>query len=486
MIVLEWDRQRVVVAEGDVAGSKTSFRSARIIELHNDGSGLDMVAQRLREWFPASSKTPLSVSLILPREQVTFHRIELPLVADSEIPDMIRLQASMRLTVPVETVCLDFAPLPLVAGRQTRDVLLVTTPQEQLNHIRRFMASRQIELSEVRVSSFCIAAAAAQAGLLTTESDPDVLDILVLMRNDVLEITFVRGTSVVFAHSGASWSSPEGIEKAVRSELNRARMAATESVGEYRVGRLLLLGSPENTSAVSDQFASRSLQVTIERIDPAAAVISGELPSEVTADSLVAVAGAIASRTSRVIESVDLINPRKAPVKRDLRRVKILAGTLAAVLVVGLLWNWRQNRLAELQASLDTMNTEVSDIRSTLSRGKQDLELGGIVGQWVARDINWLDEMVQLNQLLPGTERVLIRNYTFASKIGSGIGTIRIDGTAKAREDVEALARRLDAAGYLVNPYTPGEARVSGPYPIAISLLLTIPERTPQKLQKNA
>ena len=99
MIVLEWDRQRVVVAEGDVAGSKTSFRSARIIALHNDGSGLDMVAQRLREWFPASSKTPLSVSLILPREQVTVHRIELPLVADSEIPDMIRLQASMRLSV---------------------------------------------------------------------------------------------------------------------------------------------------------------------------------------------------------------------------------------------------------------------------------------------------------------------------------------------------------------------------------------------------
>lgn len=476
-IVIEWDRQHVIVADVEAGGNKTAFRSVNVIERREDGAGTEEFVAALKRLVPSSGKSPVPVTLVLPRQQVTVHRIQLPQVPDNEIPDMIRLQAAMRLTVPVETVCLDFAPLPVVAGSPTRDVLLVTTPLDNVNSIRRILASCQLELVEVRVSSFCIATLLANAGVLTPQSDPTIVDAVVLMRKDFIEVTFARGTHVVFSHSGASWTADDGIERAVRSELNRARMAASESLGEYRVGRLLLIGRASVIGAVSDQIAGRMDNAAMDRIDPAGAFFSGTLPADISADVLVAIAGAATVPRAGLVEAVDLINPRKPPVKRDLRRVKILAGVLAAVLVCGVAWNWRQGQLNELQETLDQLNTEVTDLRQTLDRGKADSDLAVLVGQWVERDINWLDEMDRLQQLLPGTDRMIVRNFQFGSKQVGGLGTIRLDGTAKTRDDVENLARKLTDAGYLVTPYNPEDARISGTYPVAITLQLTIPQK---------
>ena len=82
------------------------------------------------------------------------------------------------------------------------------------------------------------------------------VDIVALMRRDLIELTFVRGTAVVFSHSGSSWTSPDGIERAIRSELTRARMSAAESLGEHRIDRLILIGTPDVTSAVTRSFFS--------------------------------------------------------------------------------------------------------------------------------------------------------------------------------------------------------------------------------------
>lgn len=477
--VIEWDRQRVIAAQGSVAGQRAALQSVLVLERGDEAAGNAQLVQQLRQAVPSSAKSPQPVALILPRQQVTIHHIELPLVPDDEIPDMIRLQAAMRLTVPVESVCMDFVPLPVPAGSTTRDVLLVTTPQDTINEIRRTLSACQLELAEVRVSSFCIAAALANAGQLTAQADPAVVDVLVLLRDDFLEVTVLRGTQVVFAHSGAAWTAPDGIERAVRAELSRARMAAAESLGEYRVGRLVLIGRPEITAAVSDQIAARMDQAQIQRLDPLATLFSGSLPAGVPPETLVAVAGALTADGSRVVEAVDLINPRRAPERRDLRRVKILGGALAALLVFALVWNWRQSRLAELQAELDVVETEASELRDGLNRGQPDSDLAKLVEQWVARDLNWLDEITRLKQLLPGTDRLIVRNVQFGTRLANGIGTVRLEGTAKTRDDVEELARRLTEAGYLVTPYNPEEARISGTYPVAITLQLTIPERTP-------
>ena len=78
-------------------------------------------------------------------------------------------------------------------------------------------------------------------------------------------------------------------------------MAAAEVLGEYRIGRLILIGQPEITAAVSDQISARVDGGALERCDPAVTFFSSteitELgspgESKLSAASMVAIAGAI-------------------------------------------------------------------------------------------------------------------------------------------------------------------------------------------------
>ena len=356
-------------------------------------------------------------------------------------------------------------------------MLLVTVPNEQVAVARRTMNDAGLELAAVRVSAFCVAQAAAQAGLLAARTDTFKVDIVALMRRDLIELTFVRGTAVVFSHSGSSWTSTDGIERAIRSELTRARMSAAESLGEHKIDRLILIGTPDVTSAVTDQIASRLDGAKLERIDPLTTFISGTLPDKAAATDLVTIAGAMAGGIQTSVEVVDLINPRKPPEKKDLRRVKLLAATLAGLVVFAGGYLWRHVQMRSLSESRDFISAGNVEIKETLKAGEHELVQADKVRAWVSRDIEWLDELVKLQTLLPSTDRMFIDNVQFQTVAQNGTGTISMEGYAKSDTDISNLARRLREAGYPVEPYEP-EFRASAvsDYGVKVVLKVRLPE----------
>ncbi len=475
--IIEWDRNQVILARGSVSGDRVLFDSVSVLDRVSDKDDSDETLRRLKSLLPtATGKTLPQAGVVFPRQSVTIHRIQLPQVPDHEVPDIVRLQAGVRLTVPVDSVCLDFTPLPARPGSTSRDVLLVTIPKDQVAAVEKILASCQTVLSEVRVSAFCIATAAARAGLLKAATDPAVLDVLILLRQDFIEVTFLSGTSVVFSHSGASWTTDDGVERAVRSELNRARMAASESLGEHRIGRLLLVGSPEVTARVSDQIASRADNAVPERIDPATVFLQGAGPANVSASTLVAISGAMSVDRTPLVEGVDLIHPRRPPEQRDLRRVKVLSGVLAAVLIIGLVWNWRHRQLQVLVNETAQLEAQISDLQSALSLGEPDQKLAALLAHWSQRDVNWLDEMARLRAILLGTDRLITKEFQFLRRDRDGIASIRLEGKARSIDDVDALSRRLAEAGYLVAPPDRKSSQRDAEYPVELTLQVTIPE----------
>jgi hypothetical protein len=475
---IEWDRDRLVVAQGTRDGAKAQFRLVKILERSSDSNDTLSVVDQLKQIFPiGSDRKRASVALVFPRQLVTIHRIQLPQVPDSEIPDMIRLQASMRLTVPIESVCMDFTPLPVQTGSSTRDVLLVTVPSDQVAIARRTLNDAGLDLSEVRVSAYCVAQVADRAGLLTESADLSRVAVIALMRRDFIELTFVRGTSVVFSHSGNSWTSTDSIERTLRAELTRARMSAAEILGELKIDRVILIGSPDVTAAVTDQISTRLDGAKIERIDPAAAFLSGVLPEGVSSAEVVTLAGAMVGDDRTSVEAVDLINPRKAPEKKDLRRIRILLSSLAGLLIFAGAYYWRQGRIADLTAEKSVVDTENAEISESLRLGEKDLAQATKVGAWVDRDISWLDEFVRLRELLPATDRMFIRNVQMQVIQQNGIGSIRLEGYAKSDADINNLARRLRDAGYGVKPYEPEyrASAVSQDYGVRIVLEVSLP-----------
>lgn len=475
-IVIEWDRERLLVVRGRGAGQRVELSLAEALPRGEHAEDTLDIVQRLRQLFPGGSeKRRQSATIVFPRDQVTVHRVQLPPVPDSEVPDLLRMQAALKLTVPVETVCMDFTPLPLQAGAATRDVLLVTVPNDQLSLVRRTLGDAGLDLSEARVSGYCVAQLLESAGLLRDGSGTDGVDVVAVMRRDFLELTFLKGRTVLFSHSGASWSAADAIERTLRAELSRARMSAADVVGAQKIDRIVLVGAHEITSAVTDQLSARFDNAAIERVDPSVLV---NVDGAGLAVDVVAAAGALLSGSGSGVQSIDFANPRKAAAKRDLRRVKILAGSLAAVVVFAGVWSYRQGRIADLTARKGRLDAENAEIRELVEAGGKDLEWAEKIGRWVDRDVEWLDEVDRLRGLMPGTDRLFVDNFSFATVQQGGTGLIRFDAWAKSESEINDLSRRLAEAGYRVKPYETDvrPAAVSQEYQIKVTMELVLPE----------
>ncbi|MBC7966031.1 MAG: pilus assembly protein PilM [Fuerstia sp.] len=478
-IFIEWDRDRLVVARGRTDGNRVEITESRIIDRPDDAADMLAVVDQLKQFAGGTSgKNRPQVAVVFPRQFVTIHRIQLPQVTDAELPDMVRMQATMRLTVPLESVSMDFAPLPVIAGSMTRDVLLVTAPNDQVSQARRTLNEAGLEFKELRVSAFCLAQAAAQAGILKESTDASLVDVIVLMRRDFIEVTFLRGTAVLYSHSGSSWSSADAIERTLRSELTRARMSAAESLGDHKIRRILLIGSADATGAVTDQLSLRFDAATIERIDPATALVHGKLTVGVSATDVVALAGAILGDAKATIAAVDLINPRKPPEKKDYRRVAVLGGTLAALSLFAAVYFWRLGQINELTAQKELLQASNKAIQAELEAGDAELSQSVRIGEWVDRDIEWLDEIVRLQTVLPKTDRFVVDNFVFSTVQKDGTGIIKLEGYAKSTADIEEVGRVLTEAGYRVTPYTPtlSPASAAPDYAMKVVLQLGLPE----------
>ncbi|MFN9720945.1 MAG: pilus assembly protein PilM, partial [Planctomycetota bacterium] len=446
---IEWDRDRLVLAEGSADGQKVSVRSITVLDRQGEGSDTLGLLDGLRKAFPATSeKKRPSVGLVIPRQSVTVQRIQLPQVPDAELPEMIRMQAMMKLTVPLESVCMDFTPLPTKPGSSSRDVLLVTAPADLINVARRTLNDAGCELSGVRVSAYCIAQVLEQGGLLKADPESSAVDVVALLRHDFIELTFVRGTTVIFSHSGNPWNTPDAIERTLRSELTRARLSAAEILGEHRIGRILLVGSPTVTGAISDQLSTRFDQAKIERIDPIQFFANSPSDTRVSCSELLPIAGAILSQVRSSIDSVDLVNPRKAPEKRDLRRVRMLAAVLGLILVFGGFSMWKSNRMKALELSLAMIETENSGVSEEVDAGEGTMVLYNQLKDWSDRDHPWLDRLMDLKESLPNTDRIFVKKFSLQAVPRGDVGAVTVDLYARSEEDILKLERRLSAEGY--------------------------------------
>jgi Tfp pilus assembly protein PilN len=476
-IIIEWDRDRLVVAQGQAQGPAAAFSLLQVLPRAADPQDTLSLVQGLQQLFPSQSeRNKPKVCVVLPRQLVTIHRIQLPQVPDAEVPEMLRLQAAMKLTVPVESVLLDFAPLPIQPGAPTRDVLLVTIPGDQMALVRRTLNDAGLELAEARVGAWCFTQALARAGITTPASS--AVDVVALLRRDFLELTFLRGNTVLYVHSGSSWATPEDLERTLRAELSRARLSAADILADQPIARLLLVGDPQASSAVSDQVASRLGNAAVERIDPAQSLLSLPQNSTVPAVDAATLAGALLSRSATPVEIIDFVNPRKAAEKRDLRRVKILGATLAGLVLVAGMYTWRQNRVADLQRQKSLVDAENADLREKLEAGSTDLEFAEKIGRWVDRDIEWLDELTRLRTLMPGTDRIFIDNIAMAAVPQNAVGLIRLEAWAKSEADINELTRKLREAGYGVKPFDTDlrPAAVSQEYQVRVQLEVVLPE----------
>lgn len=449
-LFVAWDPTRLLVIQGSSKGGVTSLDHAFAVERDPNLRPAEL-GEVLKQEISNRGLTATSAVIVFPRELVTFSRVTVPNLAVEELPDLVRMQAATKLTVPVESVCLDFTPLPVVDGMQTRDTLLVTAPLEKVNGARTTLKVCGLEVVSVQVSSFAIAQAASANGLLNSPADTDSLDVVLSLSTDQIEMLYLSGPLLSFSHSGASWNSEDQIEQAVRSEVSRAQMAATEAMGGNRIARVTLIGTPEITARVPDDISKRLSGAEVRRVDPTG-LFKGNIPDSISPTDLIGLAGSLAQVSKSSYECVDLINPRKPIEKPDHTRLKRILVVGLCALAFAACWKWRTDTVTAKQALVTKLESETSALKLKYRNSRDLLELDQELREWDARDLNWLDEMERVQNLMGGTDRLLVKKFQFNLRKGDYLASLDAEGFAKSRRDVEDLAKVMVDDGYEIRP----------------------------------
>ena len=449
-LFVEWDQTRLLVLQGSLEAGITSLDHAFVVDRDPKLRPAEL-GEVLKQDISHRGLQAVQAVIVLPRKMVTFSRVTVPNLPVEELPELVRMQAATKLTVPVESVCLDFTPLPVVDGMQTRDVLLVTAPLDQVNAARTALKVCGLELSSVQVGSFAIAQVASANQLLKSSDAADGLDVVLSLSSDQIQLLYLSGKLLSFSHSGASWTSEDKIEQAIRTEISRAQMAATETMGNNRIARVTLIGTPDITAKVPDDISKRLGGAEVRRINPAD-LFKGTLPNSVSPTNFLGVAGSLIQLSKSSYECVDLIHPRKAIVKPDYTRLKTILAVGLCALTLGACWKWRTDTIERKQASVQLLKKETASLKQKFKDNSDLLRLHKDLQDWDARDLNWLDEMQRAQELMGGTDRILVKRFQFGLRKGDYLASIDAEGFAKSRRDVEDLMKVMVEDGYEIRP----------------------------------
>ncbi len=453
LLIVTSDRQRVSalqVSEGE-GGRVAAVWTGEWPEGKTPAQNPQGAGTWLRgEWLSAGF-TAKSVWVIVPREEVVLRHLELPNAPEEELPDMVRFQAATRSTVPLDQACLDFIPLARFAGREGRDVLAATFPKTTIESFRQIVTATDRELVGVSFSSHALGEWGEQTDRRHAASLPgheaDATLVLAWGASRV-DLSVVCGRELTFAHS-ARIPIIEGGDptSTVLAEVSRTLVAGQRLRPGLRVDHGWLVGG----DAVLARALETRLECRFEPIDPIA-----DHPQAAQLKKLqghpIAAALLLGVRRPSLTPGINFLKPRQPPPKRDPRKRQIAVAAAAGLLLAFLGFGGGTLRLQSLDHRIATLYSEKVELETRVKGGQPVLMASTTIGEWSLRNIDQLQELVALEETMPGdADRPYLAEYVFLTGTGDTLGKISGEGSARTRDDVEALMQAFSVQrGYRV------------------------------------
>ena len=457
-LALEWDHDQISGLHAHVSGGRVRVRRAFVLprpSIAVAGSGPLPIAW-LKTQLAERGISGGEVLVALPRDEVVVKRVDLPETSDDELPVIVRFQAAAKSSVPLDELSLDFIPLPRRSEIPGREVLMATVPKQTLEEIRLLCENAGLKLQKVGLTPAVVAE-------LVARSEPPASDdlagasLVVSEHGNRLEISVLRRSHLLFSHS-ARLPSEGGAHDphTMIPEVSRSLVALRGAIPDVKIERAWTLLEPASHGPMAEALRKR-LSCEVERIDPQAAVDwDGPIEPGIDPTLLTGPIGLLLAKADPRVPALDFLAPRQPPVKRDLRKRKlIMAGSGVAVLVALLAGNhWL--KLRAFDAEIDELTMTRTDQAAQLKAGEPVLKSAGLIDQWEKSGTPWLDQLKDLTARMPSTDRVYLKNLELVPRTNSIPPKIKFEALARERADVLSLSDKLLAADerYRVQPPT--------------------------------
>lgn len=477
LVVFQVDADEWTGMEADV--SRRSVRVRQGFRLTPPSGGATEPDAKLVEWLKGELHRlgihGRHVRLVLPREELLVRKLDLPPVPDDQLASVVRYQAAAT-SPSAEPVLLDFLPLPARADESGRSVLTVATAKDRVEKLRNVIHAAGSHLDAVTVSPVSIAELVVQAEARRGD-DPQLPSLAVMRHGRRLEIDVIYQQRLCMTH--AVDIEPEDDQTGGRAvaETHRLLVSGGSLLDGKRIARVWMLdaaGDDRLGAAIAQrlQCEARSFNPFGGDVQAITGPASGGL-----GPMYAGCAGALLQAGECTVESLDFLHPRQPPVPKNYRKIRLVAGAgaalLLALLVFGSIQLWKMSlnhRIAEREQAL-------SDINGFLTRGEPTLKAAGEIEAWEAqKKVEWAREMGRLNDMLD-TRVLYFTEMHVEPAAGASRARIRVSGVAQQDADVYAFSGRLSSAGYAALPPTikPNETNAEFPLQFDLSFELSAP-----------
>jgi hypothetical protein len=283
---------------------------------------------------------------------------------------------------------------------------------------------------------------------------------------DEADLTVLVGDQVVLVRTVRLPDATEsaGLARALAGEIRRTIAAVRQQLGDRIVGRVILCG---NASEAGDaEGLATELELPVDMFDvednaPAGLAKAG--PSPGCLARFGAVLGMALGEADGREPVVDFLHVRRRKEGQKFTRQHVLAATAAALglLFLGLLL-WQ--RSASLSREINGLNTQTVELEAQFKQQQLDatIEQAESVEQWLATDVNWLDELDRLSRSwrrqpldakrFPMADDAVVTQLTAYRPPGnqSQGGRLAVQAVARNQSAVAALEKRLRDGGHRV------------------------------------
>jgi Tfp pilus assembly PilM family ATPase len=474
LLSLDWNRDGIGCIEADVAGEKVRvLRALRrewpaAIDRETDAPTL---GDWLRQELSRGGVQAKHAIIVLPREEVVTRRLELPNAPAEELPELVRFQAATKSATPLDQLTLDFVPLPPIEGEPGIPALVATLDRKRVEFLQATCAAAGLELKSIQSSPFSVAEVAIRREQQRGD-DPNVATMVIFQDEHRVELSILQKLGVVFTHHTRVDPKDERALRGTLAEINRSTVTFSQLMhSTVDVARVCLIHDgavdPALEQALSERFSGQ-----LHVIDPAndQALEGLESTLAVRLAGLAPAMGAIYHHVHAVVPSVDFLNPRRPPPKRDLRKERLIywgiRGGAAAAVLGGAGW-WYASHLG---SQITALQKKDGDLTTQIAAGAGPKEAHGRIQSWLNAAVHPLDEIDRLNRLLPGTDRLLLRDLNVNPGQKGELAKLNGIGFAKSEADINDLFAILSANDYQVQPKLSERNNEDADYPYKFTL----------------
>jgi Tfp pilus assembly PilM family ATPase len=460
LFALEWDPReiRLMVASG--RGRQVVIEQAFSIPCESDPSAADtaeQIGQRIAAELDSRGLGRAEAVVAVGRNSIELRQLQLPPAPDEDLPEMVRFQATREFNELDEKWLLDFIPIDGTADTP-RTVLATAIAPAVLAQIEAVCRHAGLKMLRLLLRP-CEAA-------LLLEDEKSIPSGQAVLLVDPLgveaDLTAVVGGRAVFLRTTRISSDPPPLQ-ALLAEIRLTMAAASNQLGGRRIESIVLCGDPRSYGDLASTIQAE-LGLHVELFDPFGGVKLGQALAESPPQHpgrFAPLVGMLLAELKPSKHAVDFLHPRRRAEAPDARKRWMIAGAVAAVLLLGLIIYARVNhyllvnavtRLVQESKGMDEAITRAKKVRSSTSE----------IAKWADEEVIWLDRIYTLNDGFPPAQDTVLAQLS----VNSGVrgGQIDLKGFARQQDVIDRIGKGIAAHGNRMGSKSSSQNNALPPY----------------------